>query len=186
MLTCLSEKSSSQESRNIQYRVSETLLTNGIDSKIAANTESDSQLGTDNNVAESLRKLQMENANLKILLEKLDTHTQEQDSEIEKLKQQQEKFEDSKFENEELRNRLKTFALSSGNSLDDIDDLRKVNTDLQSDNNALMERLVTLEEELQDMKMEKESLVQTLQLMQDELMVSEQVRQRKNTGSSEG
>ncbi|WAR03200.1 UH1BL-like protein [Mya arenaria] len=119
-----------------------------------------------------IMKLENENAQMKLLLEKLDNHTQVQEREL----------EDIKSENEQLRNKLRSFALSSSPSLDDIADLRKVNEGLEKDNGDMCERLVTLEEEVRDLRLEKQSLVSTLQLMQDELIVSEHHRHRSSTG----
>lgn len=158
-------------------------ILNGLDVKMASVPESLNTSDIPQSIKDKFGKMQNENAQLKILLEKLDNHTQKQEEEIEALKEKEKKFNDLSFENNELRTKLKSFALAGGKSLDDIDDLRKVNSELESSNNTLMERLVALEEELKDMKLEKDSLVSTLQLMQDELMASEQVRQRHNTGS---
>lgn len=134
-------------------------------------------------VQNKISKVLNHNQQLTTLCEKLDHHTQEQEQKLENLHQV---TEDLKSENKQLRDKLKTFALSSGQSLDDIEDLRKVNCDFEKDNNDLMVRLVSLEEEKRDMKLEKESLLSTLQLMQDELMLSEQQRRHTGTTNSVG
>lgn len=128
--------------------------------------------------------IKSQNVQLKIMCEKLDNHTQNQECELEKLRVANEQFEDIKKENQLLREKFKTFAMSSGQSLDEMDDLRKVNSDLEQENNTLMERVVALEEDLNDMKMEKESLLSTLQMMQEELIASEQYRQRTHSANS--
>jgi len=135
------------------------------------------------NLTLKMQRLENENVQMKILLEKLDQHTSTQDKELEKLRQAQKEKEVMEEENLQLRKQLKSFALSSGPSLDEIDGLRAVNDRLEADNARLCERLVSLEEEVNDLAMEKASLVSTLQLMQDELMASEEHRHRTNSKS---
>lgn len=134
-------------------------------------------------VQNKISKLLSHNRQLTTLCEKLDHHIQEQEEKVENMHQI---TEDLHSENKQLRDKLKTFALSSGQSVDDIEDLRKVNCDLEQDNNDLMVRLVSLEEEKREMTLEKQSLLSTLQLMQDELMVSEQQRRYTSTSNSLG
>ena len=136
-------------------------------------------------VLDRVTKMQHENTQLKLLLTKFDHHTQQQEDEIEALRKKQKSLDEIRLENKELKNQLNVTSEldGAGTVLNDPDALKRVNSDLEKDNNALMDRLVTLEEELGDMRLEKDSLVSTLQLMQDELMASENVRQRKKTGS---
>lgn len=119
-----------------------------------------------------------------MLCDKLDSHSRRQDDDLEKLRKENDQLVDLQDENKKLREKLKSFALSSGQSLDDMEDLRKVNADLESENITLMERVVALQEELDESKKEKESLLSTLQLMQEELIASEQYRQRNNSTNS--
>ncbi|KAL4224791.1 UHRF1 (ICBP90) binding protein 1-like [Mactra antiquata] len=131
-----------------------------------------------------ISRIENQNKQLKLLSEKLDEHSQSQEKELDRLHDIEQKFLDIQAENEQLCDKLKLFALSSGESLDDTMDLRKCNSNLEEENNMLMERIVTLNEELSDVKQEKQSLVSTLQLLQDELMASEKHRHRRNTDNS--
>ncbi|XP_060600792.1 bridge-like lipid transfer protein family member 3B isoform X2 [Ruditapes philippinarum] len=153
------------------------------DANLADNKLDFSNLPAD--IEKNVYKLISQNEQLKILCEKLDNHSQKQDTELEKLKKENERLVDLEDENKKLREKLKSFAMSSGPSLDEMEDLRKVNADLESENATMMERVVTLQEELDDAKREKESLLSTLQLMQEELIASEQYRQRNNSTNSQ-
>ena len=114
-------------------------------------------------IARRLQVLENQNNQLKLLFEKLDVHTQRQEEDMETLK----------AENCQLQDRLAAAATGGGSTTE----VRQANTELEQENSALCERLVSLEENLRTLEQEKQSLVSTLQLLQEELLESEQCRQ---------
>ncbi|XP_052224963.1 UHRF1-binding protein 1-like isoform X2 [Dreissena polymorpha] len=149
-----------------------SIIPNGLESLTRNKTPApDISANQDSDTSEKLRKLQNENAQMKILLTKLDNHTQMQDRQIEDLEKANKVNEEIKLKNKEFTSKL----------LNEYEDSRRARNELENDNAQLCEKVVNLEEEVHNLTLEKNSLLSTLQLMQDELLVSEQ--QRKPSGS---
>ena len=104
--------------------------------------------------------------------EKLDEVEKENLIKTENLKQMDE-------ENKSLREQLKKFANCD---MRDEESAKNVNA-LMEENLEKLARITSLEDEVSSLKEEKESLISTLKLMQDELNLSER-RRRKDSQSS--
>ena len=107
---------------------------------------------------DQLAALQIRNKQLHDLLQQLDKHSQDQDSELEKIK----------AENAKLTSQKDVFE--------------KQNQGLETENQLMSQRVVELEEQLANSKAERDSLDTMLKYLNDELVASEQ-RNRKHTGS---
>ena len=114
---------------------------------------------------DQLAALQTRNKQLHDLLQKLDKHSQNQDSEFEKLK----------AENVKLKSEKEQWTSQK-------DVVEKQNQDLETENQLMSQRVVELEEELTNSKSERDSLDTMLKYLNDELVASEQ-RNRKHAGS---
>ena len=121
--------------------------------------------------------LESQNKQLRELLDKLDSYSQEQDTRLEMLQEIQQKYDRVEEENKVLCDQLELFRNGNERTVDKLD-YKSVNHELETENSKLMERIVTLEDELETVKKEKDSLISTLKLLQDELMASEQYRHR--------
>ena len=115
---------------------------------------------------DQLAALQSKNKQLHDLLERLDKHSQDQDSELEKLK----------VELDKLKSEKKQWTAQK-------EVIEKENKVLEMDNQQMSQRVVELEDELTNSKIERDSLDTMLKYLNDELVASEQ-RNRKHTGSS--
>ena len=104
--------------------------------------------------------------------EKLDEVEKENLIKTENLQQMDE-------ENKSLREQLKKFANCD---MRDEESAKNVNA-LMEENLEKLARITSLEDEVSSLKEEKESLISTLKLMQDELNLSER-RRRKDSQSS--
>lgn len=95
-------------------------------------------------------------------------------------------LEELRTENQTLRTQMKKIAnLNPNNGWLDVDKGgNSIDQSLQEENNNLIERISYLEDELKNSTKEKDSLVATLRLLQEELLRSESKRSTGNATSA--
>ena len=115
---------------------------------------------------EQIAALLAKNKQLHKLLEQLDNHSQVQGSQLEELKAE---LDELKTEKEKLKSQT--------------ENLGKTNQAFETETQQLSQRVVELEEELTNTKIERDSFDTMLKCLNDELIASEE-RHRKQAGSN--
>ncbi|KAL5007583.1 hypothetical protein ScPMuIL_016389, partial [Solemya velum] len=143
---------------------------------------STSSINSSMSPATKLSTLQLENSELKKSLNEIKQSKKKQDDKIENLMQSVRLVSDLRTENKRLQEQLKKFtSMSNGDVCQYDTEQKKTNSEvMENENLKLQQRLATLEDDFHLAVKEKESLIATLKLLQDELFASEQNLMRQS------
>lgn len=143
---------------------------------------STSSINSSMSPATKLSTLQLENSQLKKSLSEIKQSKKKQDDKIENLMQSVRLVSDLRTENKRLQEQLKKFTIMSNGDVCQYDtEQKKTNSEvMENENLKLQQRLATLEDDFHLAVKEKESLIATLKLLQDELFASEQNLMRQS------
>lgn len=133
----------------------------------------------DDNIDQKLKTISEENRNLKILLdemslqklklqEKVDAISMELTTKCDTLQEENKSLEEHLTKMSQLTNSKIEMGISG----------------IENENLKLQERVMSLEDEVKHVNQEKESLISTLKLMQDELMQSEQLHHKRTLSNT--
>ncbi|VDI54147.1 Hypothetical predicted protein [Mytilus galloprovincialis] len=133
----------------------------------------------DDNIDQKLKTISEENRNLKILLdemslqklklqEKVDAISMELTTKCDTLQEENKSLEEHLTKMSQLTNSKIEMGISG----------------IENENLKLQERVMSLEDEVKHINQEKESLISTLKLMQDELMQSEQLHHKRTLSNT--
>ena len=124
---------------------------------------------------EQLEALTAKNKQLHKLLEQIDNHSQVQGSQLNELIAELEEMKTEKEKWKTEKEKLKS----------ENEKLGKANEALEADSQLMSQRVVEIEEDLKNTRIERDSFDTMLKCLNDELIASEE-RHRKQAGSNQG
>ncbi|KAL3842978.1 hypothetical protein ACJMK2_020946 [Sinanodonta woodiana] len=132
-------------------------------------------------VQQKLESLCQENELLKGLLEDMEHRLHEQEVKTNDKTQTQQISEAQQQENKQLKEKVENFVSNSSSLVSGENMLLQEKEELEKVNQILYSRVACLEDEVEGLKQEKESLMSTLKFLQEELNASEQRHEYHNS-----